>query len=190
MDFIDRSLEEAPFSSKHILNFLDNGPAEDRPPGMPDFDWRDVFNLTDRVIRMLNQYGEVSVTFSVFSFLPLCRSNASGSTSNGVHDCGIKLATERSVHLSTLKLGVRTAFTNVSYLWSTWRRNVVFGIYFTSKVRFWDGSIQPIIQLHSFTALAASEPCLLNATLDLILHNLSLGNFNPQAKDAAPYPGG
>lgn len=63
MDFIDRSLEEAPFSSKHILNFLDNGPVEDRPPGMPDFDWRDVFNLTDRVIRMLNQYGEVSVTF-------------------------------------------------------------------------------------------------------------------------------
>ncbi|XP_032366681.1 retinal-specific phospholipid-transporting ATPase ABCA4 isoform X4 [Etheostoma spectabile] len=58
MDFIDRSLEEAPFSSKHILNFLYNGPPEDRPADVPDFDWRDIFNLTDRVIRMLNQYGD------------------------------------------------------------------------------------------------------------------------------------
>ncbi|XP_078147403.1 retinal-specific phospholipid-transporting ATPase ABCA4a isoform X1 [Centroberyx gerrardi] len=58
MDFIDRSLEEAPFSSKHILNFLYNGPPEDRPAGMADFDWRNIFNLTDRAIRMLNQYGD------------------------------------------------------------------------------------------------------------------------------------
>ncbi|KAE8280050.1 Retinal-specific ATP-binding cassette transporter [Larimichthys crocea] len=58
MDFIDRTLEDAPFSSKHILNFLHNGPPEDRPADMPDFDWRDIFNLTDRVIRMLNQYGD------------------------------------------------------------------------------------------------------------------------------------
>ncbi|XP_044032286.1 retinal-specific phospholipid-transporting ATPase ABCA4a isoform X2 [Siniperca chuatsi] len=58
MDFIDRTLEEAPFSSKHILNFLHNGPPEDRPDNVPDFDWRDIFNLTDRVIRMLNQYGD------------------------------------------------------------------------------------------------------------------------------------
>ncbi|XP_053268090.1 retinal-specific phospholipid-transporting ATPase ABCA4 [Pleuronectes platessa] len=58
MDFIDRSLEEAPFSSKHILNFLYNGPPEDRPEDLPDFDWRHIFNLTDRVIRMLNQYGD------------------------------------------------------------------------------------------------------------------------------------
>lgn len=60
MDFIDRSLEMAPFSSKHILNFLHNGPSEERPDDVPDFDWRDIFNLTDRVIRMLNQYGDVS----------------------------------------------------------------------------------------------------------------------------------
>lgn len=50
----------APFSSKHILNFLHNGPPEERPDDVPDFDWRDIFNLTDRVIRMLNQYGDVS----------------------------------------------------------------------------------------------------------------------------------
>lgn len=66
MDFIDRTLEETPFSSKHILNFLHNGLSEDRLPDMPDFDWRDIFNLTDQVIRMLNQYGEVSVALSFF----------------------------------------------------------------------------------------------------------------------------
>uniref|UniRef100_A0A8C6P4U4 P-type phospholipid transporter n=1 Tax=Nothobranchius furzeri TaxID=105023 RepID=A0A8C6P4U4_NOTFU len=57
MDFIDRSLEEAPFSSKHILNFLHGGMPEERQDDMPDFDWRDVFSLADRIIRMLNQYG-------------------------------------------------------------------------------------------------------------------------------------
>ncbi|XP_008296944.1 retinal-specific ATP-binding cassette transporter-like [Stegastes partitus] len=68
MDFIDRSLEEAPFSSKHILNFLYNGPPEDRPDDVPDFDWRDIFNLTDRVIRMLNQYGDCVI---LDKFMPL-----------------------------------------------------------------------------------------------------------------------
>lgn len=66
MDFIDRTLEEAPFSSQHVLNVLHNGPSEDRLPDMPNFDWRDIFNLTDQVIRMLNQYGEVSVALSFF----------------------------------------------------------------------------------------------------------------------------
>uniref|UniRef100_A0A3Q1EAA0 ATP-binding cassette, sub-family A (ABC1), member 4a n=1 Tax=Acanthochromis polyacanthus TaxID=80966 RepID=A0A3Q1EAA0_9TELE len=68
MDFIDRSLEKAPFSSKHILNFLYNGPPEDRPDDVPDFDWRDIFNLTDRVIRMLNQYGDCVI---LDKFVPL-----------------------------------------------------------------------------------------------------------------------
>ncbi|XP_039982421.1 retinal-specific phospholipid-transporting ATPase ABCA4a [Xiphias gladius] len=69
MDFIDRSLEEAPFSSKHILNFLYNGPPEGRPDDMPDFDWRNIFNLTDRVIRMLNRYGDC-VILDKFVALP------------------------------------------------------------------------------------------------------------------------
>ncbi|XP_029955495.1 retinal-specific phospholipid-transporting ATPase ABCA4-like [Salarias fasciatus] len=68
MDFIDKSLEKAPFSSKHILNFLHNGPPETRAAAMPNFDWRDIFNLTDRVIRMLNQYGECVV---LDKFVPL-----------------------------------------------------------------------------------------------------------------------
>ncbi|XP_054620920.1 retinal-specific phospholipid-transporting ATPase ABCA4a isoform X2 [Dunckerocampus dactyliophorus] len=69
MDFIDRSLEEAPFATKHILNFLHNGPPEDRRANMPDFDWRDIFNLTDRVIGMLNQYGECLI-LDKFEALP------------------------------------------------------------------------------------------------------------------------
>lgn len=73
MDFIDQTLNDAPFSSKHILNFLHNGPPEERSPDVPGFDWRDIFNLTDRAIRMLNQYGEVSATlfcyFILLSFL-------------------------------------------------------------------------------------------------------------------------
>uniref|UniRef100_A0AAX7T7K5 P-type phospholipid transporter n=1 Tax=Astatotilapia calliptera TaxID=8154 RepID=A0AAX7T7K5_ASTCA len=69
MDFIDRSLEMAPFSSKHILNFLHSGPPEERPDDVPDFDWRDIFNLTDRVIRMLNQYGDC-VILDKFVALP------------------------------------------------------------------------------------------------------------------------
>ncbi|XP_075869832.1 retinal-specific phospholipid-transporting ATPase ABCA4a [Nelusetta ayraudi] len=69
MDFMDRTLEEAPFSSRHVLNFLHSGPPEDRQPDMPDFDWRDIFNLTDRVIRMLNQYGDC-VILDKFVALP------------------------------------------------------------------------------------------------------------------------
>ncbi|XP_069050210.1 retinal-specific phospholipid-transporting ATPase ABCA4 isoform X2 [Lepisosteus oculatus] len=57
-DFIDRNLEDTELSSKDILNFLYNGPPEDRPEDMPEFDWRNIFNLTDQVIRMFNDYGE------------------------------------------------------------------------------------------------------------------------------------
>ncbi|XP_066547830.1 retinal-specific phospholipid-transporting ATPase ABCA4 isoform X2 [Amia ocellicauda] len=57
-DLIDRNLEDTHFSSKDILNFLYNGPPEDRPEDMPNFDWRDIFKQTDQVIRMFNQYGE------------------------------------------------------------------------------------------------------------------------------------
>nr|XP_057916447.1 retinal-specific phospholipid-transporting ATPase ABCA4a [Doryrhamphus excisus] len=69
MDFIDRSLEEAPFATKHILNFLHNGAPEDRQANMPDFDWRDIFTLTDRVIGMLNQYAECLI-LDKFEALP------------------------------------------------------------------------------------------------------------------------
>jgi len=59
MDFLDRRLKETEFSTKDILNFLHNGPKEDRYMNMTNFDWRDVFSLADQVIRMFNQYSEV-----------------------------------------------------------------------------------------------------------------------------------
>ncbi|KAL4635920.1 retinal-specific ATP-binding cassette transporter-like [Arapaima gigas] len=57
-NLIDKNLEDTEFSSRDILNFLYNGPEEEREEGMPSFDWRNVFNLTDQLIRMLNRYGE------------------------------------------------------------------------------------------------------------------------------------
>ncbi|XP_070701839.1 retinal-specific phospholipid-transporting ATPase ABCA4-like [Pempheris klunzingeri] len=56
MHFIDDSLED--FTTKDILNFLYNGPEEQREADMPNFDWRNIFNIADQIIRMFNQYGE------------------------------------------------------------------------------------------------------------------------------------
>ncbi|XP_034039071.1 LOW QUALITY PROTEIN: retinal-specific phospholipid-transporting ATPase ABCA4-like [Thalassophryne amazonica] len=58
MHFLDNSLKDSNFSTAHILNFLYNGPEERREEDMPNFDWRNIFNLTDQVVRIFNQYGE------------------------------------------------------------------------------------------------------------------------------------
>uniref|UniRef100_A0A672JQI2 P-type phospholipid transporter n=1 Tax=Salarias fasciatus TaxID=181472 RepID=A0A672JQI2_SALFA len=67
MHFIDESLAETNFTTKDILNFLYNGPEDDRQTGMPNFDWRNVFNFTDQIVRMFNQYGEC---ISLDKFVP------------------------------------------------------------------------------------------------------------------------
>lgn len=64
MDYINKGLQDTPFTGHHILNFLYNGPEEDRTQDMPNFDWRNIFNLTDQVIHLINRYGEVSNTSS------------------------------------------------------------------------------------------------------------------------------
>ncbi|XP_063062860.1 retinal-specific phospholipid-transporting ATPase ABCA4-like [Engraulis encrasicolus] len=58
MHHLKRSLRSMPFTVNHILNFLFTGPEEERQPGMPAFDWRNVFNMTDRAIRTINQYAQ------------------------------------------------------------------------------------------------------------------------------------
>ncbi|XP_028282913.1 retinal-specific ATP-binding cassette transporter-like [Parambassis ranga] len=58
MDFIDSSLTETSFTTQDILNFLYNGPEDKREAGKPNFDWRNIFNITDQMIRMFNKYGE------------------------------------------------------------------------------------------------------------------------------------
>uniref|UniRef100_A0A672PAW3 ATP binding cassette subfamily A member 4 n=1 Tax=Sinocyclocheilus grahami TaxID=75366 RepID=A0A672PAW3_SINGR len=66
MDFLDRRLKETQLSSKDILNFLHNGPEQDRYMNMTNFDWRNVFSLADQVIRMFNRYSEVRAHFSAY----------------------------------------------------------------------------------------------------------------------------
>lgn len=75
---MDDSLGGTDFTTKDILNFLNNGPEEGRETGMPNFDWRNIFNITDQIIRMFNQYGEVRNTnfsFTSESYFPLLRKN-------------------------------------------------------------------------------------------------------------------
>ncbi|KAJ3594749.1 hypothetical protein NHX12_004056 [Muraenolepis orangiensis] len=58
MDFLDKRLEDTAFSTQDVLNFLYSGPEYKREDGMADFDWRNVFNLVDPLIRTFNQYSE------------------------------------------------------------------------------------------------------------------------------------
>ncbi|XP_077412566.1 retinal-specific phospholipid-transporting ATPase ABCA4 isoform X3 [Vanacampus margaritifer] len=58
MNFVDKSLEDANVTTRDILNFLYGGPEERREEGMPSFDWRNIFNVTDQIIRTINQYAE------------------------------------------------------------------------------------------------------------------------------------
>lgn len=74
MHFLDQSLADANFTTKDILNFLYTGPEEWREPGMAGFDWRNVFNGADQLIRLFNQYGEVSfpgLALESHSLLPI-----------------------------------------------------------------------------------------------------------------------
>lgn len=59
MEFMDNSLADTNLTTKHILNFLYNGPEHHRETSMPGFDWRNIFNTVDQTIRMFNKYGEV-----------------------------------------------------------------------------------------------------------------------------------
>uniref|UniRef100_F6Y251 P-type phospholipid transporter n=2 Tax=Monodelphis domestica TaxID=13616 RepID=F6Y251_MONDO len=56
--FVNRQLDEEGLTAETILNFLYNGPQEGRPKGMVNFGWRNVFNFTDGILRLLNQYME------------------------------------------------------------------------------------------------------------------------------------
>ncbi|KAL2089373.1 hypothetical protein ACEWY4_014061 [Coilia grayii] len=58
VDFLDRRLQDTEFRTRHILNFLFNGPEERREAGMPSVDWRNIFNLTDQFVRTFNQYAQ------------------------------------------------------------------------------------------------------------------------------------
>uniref|UniRef100_G3UHV9 P-type phospholipid transporter n=1 Tax=Loxodonta africana TaxID=9785 RepID=G3UHV9_LOXAF len=57
-DFLNRQLSEEGITAEAVLNFLYKGPPESRADNMANFDWRDIFNVTDRTLRLVNQYLE------------------------------------------------------------------------------------------------------------------------------------
>uniref|UniRef100_A0A8C6KAE5 ABC transporter domain-containing protein n=1 Tax=Nothobranchius furzeri TaxID=105023 RepID=A0A8C6KAE5_NOTFU len=44
------------WTSQLLGNFLYNGPPEDRPPGLPAYDWRDVYNTTTQILKLLSKF--------------------------------------------------------------------------------------------------------------------------------------
>lgn len=58
-DFLNRQLGNDGINADDVINFLYNGNHDSRPEGQPNFDWRNVFNLTDQVLRLFNKYMEV-----------------------------------------------------------------------------------------------------------------------------------
>ncbi|XP_077882895.1 retinal-specific phospholipid-transporting ATPase ABCA4 isoform X4 [Ictidomys tridecemlineatus] len=60
-DFLNRHVGEEGITAEVLLNFLYKGPPENRADGMTNFDWRDIFNITDRSLRLVNQHLECLV---------------------------------------------------------------------------------------------------------------------------------
>lgn len=58
-DFINSQLGEEGITTEAILNFFPNGPRENRDDDMTNFDWRDIFNITNHFLHLANQYLEV-----------------------------------------------------------------------------------------------------------------------------------
>ncbi|XP_073499323.1 retinal-specific phospholipid-transporting ATPase ABCA4 [Phyllobates terribilis] len=57
-DFLNRQLGENGITADDVINFVDNSNPDARQEGQADFDWRNVFNFTDHVVRLSNQYME------------------------------------------------------------------------------------------------------------------------------------
>lgn len=56
--FLNKQFDED-VTAEAVLNFLYKGPRESQADNMANFDWRDIFNVTDRTLRLANQYLEV-----------------------------------------------------------------------------------------------------------------------------------
>ncbi|XP_037549875.1 phospholipid-transporting ATPase ABCA1-like [Nematolebias whitei] len=53
---LNKRLAGTRWSSKLLGNFLYNGPPEDRPAGMPHYDWRDAYNATTEILKLLSKF--------------------------------------------------------------------------------------------------------------------------------------
>ncbi|KAJ7332470.1 hypothetical protein JRQ81_014650, partial [Phrynocephalus forsythii] len=56
--FLNEQLSSEGFTAEDVINFLSNGPPEERPEHMANFDWRNIFNVTNQVMHILHQYLE------------------------------------------------------------------------------------------------------------------------------------
>ncbi|KAL7375204.1 hypothetical protein ABVT39_013723 [Epinephelus coioides] len=53
---LDQRLNGTGWTAELLANFLYNGPPEDRPPGMPAYDWRDAYNTTTEMLKLLSNF--------------------------------------------------------------------------------------------------------------------------------------
>ncbi|XP_044040431.1 phospholipid-transporting ATPase ABCA1-like isoform X2 [Siniperca chuatsi] len=53
---LNQRLNSTGWTAELLANFLYNGPPEDRPPGMPPYDWRDVYNTTTQTLKLLSNF--------------------------------------------------------------------------------------------------------------------------------------
>ncbi|XP_061566340.1 phospholipid-transporting ATPase ABCA1-like [Cololabis saira] len=53
---VNQRLDGTGWTAALLANFLYNGPPEDRPPGMPPNDWRDVYNATTEILKLLSKF--------------------------------------------------------------------------------------------------------------------------------------
>ncbi|XP_068612159.1 LOW QUALITY PROTEIN: phospholipid-transporting ATPase ABCA1-like [Brachionichthys hirsutus] len=53
---LDQRLNGTGLTAELLANFLYNGPPEDRPPGMPAYDWRNVYDTTTKMLKLLSQF--------------------------------------------------------------------------------------------------------------------------------------
>ncbi|XP_075792680.1 retinal-specific phospholipid-transporting ATPase ABCA4 [Pelodiscus sinensis] len=57
-NFLNEQLGAEGITAEDVINFLHNGCPENREEGVADFDWRNIFNVTDQALRLTNQYLE------------------------------------------------------------------------------------------------------------------------------------
>ncbi|KAM6959867.1 phospholipid-transporting ATPase ABCA1 [Tautogolabrus adspersus] len=53
---LNQRLDGTAWNAELLENFLYNGPPEDRPPGMPPRDWRDMYNTTTQILNLLSKF--------------------------------------------------------------------------------------------------------------------------------------
>ncbi|XP_053776573.1 retinal-specific phospholipid-transporting ATPase ABCA4 isoform X5 [Desmodus rotundus] len=56
--FLNKQFGEEGITAEAVLNFLYKGAPENQADDVANFNWRDIFNITDRALRLANQYLE------------------------------------------------------------------------------------------------------------------------------------